>query len=293
MRALLPLLLLPLSACNLGLSFLLPQEPKEHHVDLEVHDAAGTKLTEVHLSERTAFFADGTGYQLMSWPSFDEFGTATDLVWFNFAPNFQGRQTLANGEIRTAQWGGALAGVEVDIDVNWTGDRSFPFQSEGTFVEDPDAPVQISGDFSLSGPNCMNSIGSFADIDTCGYEFTDPDGPYDVTWAPNPSFQFCPQGVVDAAIGTDFTGSISNNQVRLGDVKLECAKYNYNVRHMCGQDPFTVEVDGCEWEIVTRGAPSGDAAPAVGAVLIVSATTQCETAPLPLCDSWFVGTFIE
>ena len=270
--------------------YLLPQNDQKNQVDLEVIDASGTTVVELHLEDQTGYYTDGVGAYLMSWPSFEAYGTGVDMVYFNFYPNFQGVQLLRGGEISTSQGSWAMGGHLIDMEVDWKNDRQFPFEHKGEFVEEAVGGITIKGNFTLSNTNCLNRVFAYDSYDSCGISYNDG-GTYDVNWALHPQYQFCPQAVVDEIMGTDLSGMMSPKKLKIGDVSLKCVE-SYNTRVMCGQDTKTIKVDGCEWEVVVRGGPSGYEGGTPTGWLILSATSLCETASVNVCDTWFEGTVV-
>lgn len=282
--------LFTLLGLNLGCDvvYLLPQEDAKRFVDVEVIDASGTTLAELHLKDQTGYFTDGVGAYLMSWPSFEEYGYAAEMVYFNFYPNFEGVQPLLGGEIRSPAGSWGLGGRLIDLEVNWDNDRQFPFVHKGEFVEEDIGGITIRGKFDLSNTNCLSSVFGYDSYDSCGDSYTDG-GTYDVSWALHPQYQFCPRELVDEVVGTDLSGMMSPKKLKIGDASLKCVD-SYNARHLCGDDPKTIKLDGCEWEVVLRGGPSGYEGGTPTGWFILSATTLCETATVNMCDTWFEGT---
>ena len=99
-----------------------------------------------------------------------------------------------------------------------------------------------------------------------------------------------PQGLVDAYLGTDMTGKISEGRLELGSKSLSCVN-SYNNRVMCGENPKTLEVDGCEWQVLGRGGPTGYSPTSAEGWFIVSASSECAGGGAPLlCETWLTGT---
>lgn len=276
------------TACG-DLVFLFPQNNKKHSIDIEVIDANSGTGTQLKLSDEEGYVSTETGYYQFSWPSLDQYGQTSEMAFIYFIPLIPGAQVLGGGQVMTPDGTWYLNGQSVEMEVKWEGSRSFPFVHKGQFRGDDVSGVTVEGDFTLSTMNCLGSSFSYDSEYECGRSFH-VGGSYDVTWTVRSDANWCPQGVVDAFLGTEREGSISESKLELGDIKLNCVQ-NYNKRVMCGKNPEEVEVDGCTWQVLGRGGPEGYDPSGVTGWFVVSASSECASDGIPrICETWLFGS---
>lgn len=277
-----------LTGCG-DLVYLFPQNNRNNEIDVQIQDDNVGTQTAFKLSDEEGYFATEFGPYQFSWPAFDQYGQTGEFAYIQFYPLFPGVQALYGGQVNTAGLSWSMSGQQVDFDIRWEGSRSFPFVHSGTFLGTSVGGVSVTGDFTLSNMNCLADSFDYDSEYECGRGFQ-VGGSYDVDWSVRSDLNWCPQGVVDALLGTGREGSVSGSRLTLGDVSMPCVE-GYNKRVMCGQDPVTVEVDGCTWQVLGRGGPAGYSTSSVTGWFVVSASAECNGEPqLGLCETWLTGT---
>ncbi|MFT4974438.1 MAG: hypothetical protein ACI8S6_000320 [Myxococcota bacterium] len=238
----------------------------KHELIADIERADGTSET-VQIKERTGYFHDGTGYVSMAWPDFSELGVLP-FAFIEYIPEHPGPQILRAGELQTESGTHSLAGAIAVFEVTWNGGREFPILESGTIDTVTAAGDTVHVEFTAGPSNCMNNITSSGG---CGSAWIE-DGPIDVQW--EPAFAGCSAEIIEAAVGTDYTGTISEDRMSIGDVELEC-EGNYSVDVMCGDDPFEVDIDGCTWTVFSYGFPANPAIAGNSGSWHISAGNTC------------------
>lgn len=278
------------TACG-DLVYLFPQNNRNNSIDIELTDSNTGTGTRLKLSDEEGFVPTETGYYQFSWPSLEQYGQTSEMAFIYFVPLVPGIQTLGGGQVMTPDGTWYLNGHSVDLEIKWEGSRSFPFVHKGKFLGDTVGGVTVEGDFSLSNMNCLADIFDYDSTYECGLSFS-AGGTYDMTWTVRSDANWCPQSVVDAYLGTDREGSVSESKLELGDVKLSCVE-NYNNRVMCGKNPVEVEAEGCTWQVLGRGGPAGYDPSVVTGWFVVSAGSDCASGEAPrICETWLFGSQI-
>ena len=246
------------------------RDDRQNTFDLEITRADGSRDS-LHLKDRTGYFHRDSALATMSWPSFDEYTTAVEFAFIDYAAMVPGPQRLAGGSIRMEDgttYELAYLDVIAHMEVEWRGGKEFPVTQKGSFELEVNGDA-LQAEFTMSPSNCMNNITRSGG---CGGPYLH-DEPVDLEWVSD--FQGCPAEVVEAAVGTDRSGLLAEDEMALGDVSLECTM-NYNLEIMCGDDPFEVEVDGCTWTVFTYAYPENTALYGNYGVFYVNAGNTCE-----------------
>lgn len=277
------------TACG-DLVYLFPQNNRNNSIDIQISDANQGIETSFKLSDEEGYFASETGAYQFSWPAFDAYGQASEFAYIYFLPLIPGVQSLSGGQITNAAGSWSLLGQQVAFDVRWEGSRSFPFVHTGTFLGTAQGGVTVTGDFTLSNMNCLADVFDYDSEYECGLSF-EAGGHHELTWSQRSDMSGCPQSVVDAFLGTERDGSVSESRLELGELSMPCVG-GYNNRFMCGQNPVEVEAEGCSWKVLGRGGPSGYSEEVVSGWLFVTASFECtgDVQMEGMCQTGFSGT---
>lgn len=277
-----------LTACG-DLVYLFPQNNRNNQIDIQIQDDNTGTQTSFKRQDEEGYYSTEFGPYQFSWPAFDQYGQTGEFAYIQFYPLFPGVQALYGGQVTSAGAGWSLSGQEVDFEIRWDGSRSFPFVHKGTFMGSTVGGVSVTGDFTLSNMNCLADIFDYESEYECGRSF-EAGGSYELDWTVRSDLNWCPAEVVDALLGSSREGSVSESRLKLGEVSMPCVN-SYNNRVMCGQNPITVEVGGCTWQVLGRGGPAGYNESVVSGWFIVSASAECGGQPqLSLCETWLSGT---
>lgn len=257
---------------------------RQNTFDLKITRADGSKES-LSLKDRTGYFHRDSSLATMSWPSFDEYGIAEEFAYIDYAAMVPGPQQLTTGVITLANGTTYDLGgnqVVAQMEVKWNGGKQFPVLQSGSFEAEINGDL-LEAEFTMAPSNCMNNITRSGG---CGGPYL-LEEPMDLTWVKN--FAGCPEELVDAVLGSDLDGTLSEEEMTLGDTSLAC-EMNYNLEIMCGDDPFEVEVDGCTWTVFNYAYPENVAINGNYANFYMNAGNTCEGPDVPTaCNTAFTS----